>query len=174
MNKNKSILVLSLLYFSSIASAQKLCVGLELSPLVSKVDSQNKPFFWQKLFFRSKPVAPTCLGMSIHRACERASLDIPSNMLNLGRYTITETIDALDLFICKRIVQEGRIKGLDLNNLSTDGFHELNAIKRQYYDALPFILRQGYCSLADPYVAAIGKARSDFEAKNNGALLELR
>ncbi len=151
----------------------RLGIGLELSSLAEKIESQNKPSCWQRGCL--KPTTPRCSGLLIVLASDIHRLKIRDiNFSPVEKYTIHETLNAFDNSISQALASEKDTKKLDFNRLSHEQFQTLVAIKKHYFDALPFVLLKAYGRYAEAHILEISRTRKEFEAKNNGALLELR
>lgn len=155
------------------SKTSRLGIGLELSPLVEKIENQSKPSFWKSGCL--KPTAPLCSGLKIALAFETHRLEvIDIEFSAVKKYTIPQVLMAFDNSICRALVYEKNTRKLDFNNLSPEDLKILIAIKKHYFDVLPIALRKNYGAAAEVYIPEINRARREFEAKNNGALLELR
>lgn len=138
--------------------------GLEIWPIVEKIDNSRKPWF----FLGKKPVTVTCSGVKIAAAFEKHNLKTPVD--SYGRYTISNVLDNLDQLISQEIFGKRPHQHV---NYTLDEFRKSNNIKKRYLDKLPEILKENYGEAALPYIIAIERERILFEASHNGALLEL-
>ncbi len=153
-------------------STRSLCVGLELNPVASQVEQAQKGnFLWR--WWQGKAARPTTTGVKIAIAFLNKGIDgFEFNYKNNQDYTIPQALDVLDLAICQRISRQNRSKGGVSGSCTDESFTHVTAVKKQFFDVVPAILEQSYGVAAAPYIAAITKARAEFEATHAGSLLE--
>ena len=170
---NKLTLFLIAMFICFNANAKNLGFGLELSPLVDKVDNQvKKTSLSEKYFFWRKLDVPCCSGIAILIAFEKRGLKSPVTPDAVKKYTISNLLHTLDTSICQALVRERSKRGMQsFNDYTKEDFQRFDDIKRNYFDALPAILQENYGEAAAPYITEIKQARTAFEAKNDGRLL---
>lgn len=154
----KKSLLLSLVGLSfAPALGSSLEVGLELSPIVDKVESSG----WGSI---SKT------GIKLVIAFERRCLVVPEIQADAKHaYNIRGALAAVDISIRRVLLEKQSLRGL-----TSETFPEFATLKKRYFDALPEVLREQYGYYAEPYIAEISRARGEFEAAHDGNLLTWR